>query len=81
MYTLSDSATPYTTRYIYEEIKVMWSKTWLPAKDFLSIQRQWFLGLQLYGVTLRNTIHFYHVINYFLLYPLLYGVVLLDSVM
>ncbi len=27
------------------------------------------------------TIHFYHVTNYFFLYPLLYGVALSDSVM
>ncbi len=40
----------------------------------------WFSGLQLYGVALRDTVHLYHVTSYFLLYPLLYGVALSDSV-
>ncbi len=36
--------------------------------------------MQLYGVALRDTVHFDHVTSYFLLYPLLYGVALSDSV-
>ena len=39
----------------------------------------WFPGLQLYGVALRDTVHFDHVTSYFLLCPLLYGVALSDS--
>ncbi len=35
---------------------------------------------QLYGVAQRDTVHLYHVTRYFLLYPLLYGVALSDSV-
>ncbi len=37
-------------------------------------------GLQLYGVVLHDTIHFYHATNYLLLFPLLYGLALSDSV-
>ncbi len=39
-----------------------------------------FSGLQLHGVALRDTVHLYSVTSYFLLYPLLYGAVLSDSV-
>ncbi len=39
----------------------------------------WFSGVQMYGATLRDTVHLYHVTSYFLLYPLIYGITLSDS--
>ncbi len=77
--------------WIMKEMKVMWSKTWLPQWNFSLhiksvfagfhyLEGLWFSGLQLYGVALRDTVHLYHVTSYFLLYPLLYGVALSDSV-
>ena len=63
--------------WFMKEIKVMWSKTWLPQWNFsLHIKSV----LQLYGVAQHDTVHLYHVTSYFLLYPLLYGVALSDSV-
>ncbi len=48
---------------------------WISEKFIL-----WFSGLQLYGVAQRDTVHLSLVPIFFLIYPLLSGVALSDSV-
>ncbi len=59
-----------TVKFLYQNIQIKYAKLFI----------LWFPGLQLYGVALRDTIHFDHVTSHFLLCPLLYGVALSDSV-
>ncbi len=84
--TLFDVTTPYskcTTRYIInwfmKEIKVMWSKTWLP---------EWYFPLHYFMVSFTKSVRcrvarhhtFPTMWPVFLLYPLMSGVVTSDSV-
>ncbi len=71
--TLADSATPYLIG--------LWRKVKSCDQKHGCLLKIFFPGLQLYGVALRDTVHFDHVTSYFLLCPLLYGVSLSDSVL